>query len=64
MYPQAIEPERSWVRKHPAVVISVLAVAALGGITGAVLYWVFTMMGNSGPARLAFATASASPVLA
>ena len=46
------------------MVASVVGVAALAGIIAAVLYWVFTMMGNSGPAQLAFDTASGSPVLA
>src|SRR5271165_5819583 len=66
MYPQPkpIEPERSWAGRHQAAVITLVAVAALAGIIGAAIYWAFTMMGNSGPARLAFDAASASPVLA
>ncbi len=66
MYPEPrpIEPERSWAGRHRGVVIRFVAVAAIASITGASLYWAFTMLGNSGPAQLAFATASSSPVLA
>jgi len=65
MYPQSqpIEPERSWMGRHLAAVISIAAVAALVAFLAAILYWVFTIMGNSDPARLAFDTASASPVV-
>ena len=61
--PQPIEPERSWVGRHMALVIGIVVVAGLVAFLAAIVSWVFTAIGNSDPARLAFAAASASPVV-
>jgi hypothetical protein len=68
MYPQptpaSIEPERSWMGKHPALIIGVAVIVVLAGLGAAIVYMAFSMMSNSGPAQLAFDTASRSPALA
>jgi len=60
---QPIEFEPSWLQKHKVLVICVAVAAAFAGAVAWFVLFVFSMVGNSGPAQLAVQTASENPAV-
>jgi len=64
MYPEAPNFEQGWVQRNKVWLLCGAAFLGFAAGIAGFAFWVLSLVGNSGPANLAFDKATANPVLA